>query len=665
MLVAVLFLCLTTKVAESSSDFFSGTITSSRGNTSGSGTFPSSSGNHFNSGAFKSPKNNALTSGAFESSSSSTLSSEAFISSNNLISEIATSSTDNSLTQSSGTLRGKSGANRYPYHAKVSIGRSLTCSGVLVHPEIILTAAQCWRENTKMTVKIGQQTVDVSEARPHSSWNNNFPYDIMAIHLETRIEGIMPVQMMKEGSTSLSSDDQLLVLNGDDADEFPVSESSFKDCNDDYAYQLDKNKHVCATTETCVAFQGGGPLIVAGTDSERDVLVGMASFHQKDNCGGSLGFTRLSGYSFWVLEQTCAMALTDLPEDCPKPSAAPSVSMIPTSTPSESPSLSMEPTAPTNEPTESPTLPLLDCSEYSGCDPNDPEKVSICTVHEDTKMTTQACSRKNEVWFHGFGDHYCGPCQNTCYELEERYNPRDPCDDTMYCKFQIDTPERDYSAFNKNSHRNGSMQRCTWLHGQTEEIRAQYCAVGQEARELCPETCGVCTDDCEDSPTAEVMVNGSLRTCEYLQLRPNIQQEVCIQGSEVWNTCREYCGNCIDMTNELYWEILNATKISRDGTQITTAPSPAPTATPVPTISPAPTTLEPTTSKPTRDCMECTDIGNVWMQSQGEECHPSHYFINRKCIKNKTWRKNKYCQHTCYHAGFGYEGDDCCETLYN
>mmetsp|Transcript_16189 Transcript_16189/g.24443 ORF Transcript_16189/g.24443 Transcript_16189/m.24443 type:complete len:655 (-) Transcript_16189:309-2273(-) len=652
MLKATLFLCLARYVLGSSWNLFTGSSGSGASTISSSNTPWGASSNS----ASKSDTTGGFLTGTFNGGGG------------HWISEIydentpTSSSANTQETRTSGTLRSGSSSDRYPYYARVLVGRSITCSGVLVHPEVILTAAQCWRENSEVTVKIGQETVDVEEVRPHSDWNNNFPFDIMTVHLKIPIEGVIPIQKMNENSLSLRSEDELIVLNSDDSDEFPVDEIFFEDCNEEYAYQLDENKHVCATTNTCVAFEGGGPLIIKGADSTTDVLVGMASFHQKDSCGGSLGFTRVSEYSFWILEQTCAVSWAFIPEDCPKPSAAPSLSSFPTSAPSATPSLSMEPTAPTFEPTDMPSLPFLDCSEFSGCDPKDPEKVSICTVHDDTKMTTQACSRKTEVWFHGYGDHYCGPCQSTCYEMEEHHNPRDPCDDAMYCKFQIET-ERDYSQFNKNSNRNGSMQRCTWLHSQTEAVRANYCAVGQEARTLCPETCGVCTDGCEDDASAKVMVRGSQRSCAYLQIRPYLQEEVCVQGSDVWNTCREFCGNCVEMDDKTYWEIRNATSISRAGEIITPAPTSTPSISLAPTSTPAPSTTRPTSSPPTRSCTECSDIGNVWMQSQGEECALDHYFIPRKCNKNQAWIKHKYCRHTCSLAGFGYEGDDCCDTI--
>merc|ERR1711971_881737 len=34
--------------------------------------------------------------------------------------------------------------------------------------------------------------------------------------------------------------------------------------------------------------------------------------------------------------------------------------------------------------------------------------------------------------------------------------------------------------------------------------------------------------------------------------------------------------------------------------------------------------------------------------------------INNKCSKDSKWTKFKYCQLSCYEAGYGYPGDLCC-----
>merc|ERR1711862_720293 len=66
-----------------------------------------------------------------------------------------------------------------------------------------------------------------------------------------------------------------------------------------------------------------------------------------------------------------------------------------------------------------------------------------------------------------------------------------------------------------------------------------------------------------------------------------------------------------------------------------------------------------TTTAPTNDCTICDDIGNKWMQDVGIACKYSP-LIETKCNNNDDWRKNKFCQYSCYHTGSGYDGDNCC-----
>merc|ERR1712183_617004 len=45
----------------------------------------------------------------------------------------------------------------------------------------------------------------------------------------------------------------------------------------------------------------------------------------------------------------------------------------------------------------------------------------------------------------------------------------------------------------------------------------------------------------------------------------------------------------------------------------------------------------------------------------GENCETSYNVINTNCNKNSTWNENKFCRHSCYYTGNGYEGDNCCK----
>mmetsp|Transcript_23077 Transcript_23077/g.34970 ORF Transcript_23077/g.34970 Transcript_23077/m.34970 type:complete len:806 (-) Transcript_23077:576-2993(-) len=54
----------------------------------------------------------------------------------------------------------------------------------------------------------------------------------------------------------------------------------------------------------------------------------------------------------------------------------------------------------------------------------------------------------------------------------------------------------------------------------------------------------------------------------------------------------------------------------------------------------------------------CSDNPIGWMENKGWRCQGSIY-LEKKCNKNAHWTDNKYCQLSCYQAGFGYPGDEC------
>ena len=85
-------------------------------------------------------------------------------------------------------------------------------------------------------------------------------------------------------------------------------------------------------------------------------------------------------------------------------------------------------------------------------------------------------------------------------------------------------------------------------------------------------------------------------------------------------------------------------------------PTPSPTEAPVggngPTDAP--------TNKPTSSsCIECSDIETTWMSEFSQDCTTSD-LINTKCNLSDKWSSKKFCQLSCYNAGFGYSGDVCC-----
>ena len=84
--------------------------------------------------------------------------------------------------------------------------------------------------------------------------------------------------------------------------------------------------------------------------------------------------------------------------------------------------------------------------------------------------------------------------------------------------------------------------RCVWLASRPEYVD-ELCQPDKDAYKYCPETCGVCTDDCEDG-TSKFPLDGETRDCEWLALRPELKFDHCVLGEPAYNICGETCDVC-------------------------------------------------------------------------------------------------------------------------
>jgi hypothetical protein len=106
------------------------------------------------------------------------------------------------------------------------------------------------------------------------------------------------------------------------------------------------------------------------------------------------------------------------------------------------------------------------------------------------------------------------------------------------------------SAYCEDSHNltfswQGRERTCTWLLGSPVR-REHLCAATQnhQARVVCPETCGVCTDFCEDSQGDFYVNHKQLKkNCAWLSVRSKWQSRLC-HRDDVKSLCKESCNTC-------------------------------------------------------------------------------------------------------------------------
>jgi len=58
-------------------------------------------------------------------------------------------------------------------------------------------------------------------------------------------------------------------------------------------------------------------------------------------------------------------------------------------------------------------------------------------------------------------------------------------------------------------------------------------------------------------------------------------------------------------------------------------------------------------------CNICTDEETPWMKRYNKDCSSSNQLAT-KCNFNYNWANRKYCQHSCFEEGNGYDNDNCC-----
>jgi hypothetical protein len=87
----------------------------------------------------------------------------------------------------------------------------------------------------------------------------------------------------------------------------------------------------------------------------------------------------------------------------------------------------------------------------------------------------------------------------------------------------------------------GKNQTCVWLEPRPDYIHS-LCEAS-EIRGHCPETCGVCSDQCEDSGS-KFNIGDAIRDCVWLSLRPHMQEELCQPGMAPYELCGETCNVC-------------------------------------------------------------------------------------------------------------------------
>lgn len=267
------------------------------------------------------------------------------------------------------------------------------CGGVVVAPDLILSAAHCQRSESQYTqVIVGKHSEDdvtfqafrVTSELLHPQFDlQGTRFDVMLLKLDGRVERVAPVRINSDPAVPVNGE-MLTVIGLGFTEEWQlptvlhettVTYTRNLDCADMTDAQGQSLKQDLSLDMLCAGDPGrdscygdsGSPLIRPGADSSSDVAVGIVSWGYE--CAGDLPgvYARLSHSAIeeWLVETICRESVgppaylscaetTEDPTAAPSPRPSPRPSPAPTLTPTLRPTL--PPTFPPTVANQPPTL---------------------------------------------------------------------------------------------------------------------------------------------------------------------------------------------------------------------------------------------------------------------------------------------------------------------
>ena len=226
-------------------------------------------------------------------------------------------------------------------------------------------------------------------------------------------------------------------------------------------------------------------------------------------------------------------ALTGAPTlaPTPAPTLAPTTSVQPSNAPTQSPSDQPSQT-PTQSPTTSPTTPAptLPCRDQEGL-------VRVSNRLGGRTCQWVAAQKEWKAYLCREGYEAYEQCKITCNSCNAKKTKTEPDNQVPL------TCEDSTKLFFLNEKIGG--RPCSWL-ARNPGWQSQLCVPDEDAYHTCPETCGKCTDDCEDTHGKSFYVNRKrgYQDCAWLSEHREWLPVLCYPGHRAYHYCMESCDSC-------------------------------------------------------------------------------------------------------------------------
>lgn len=226
-------------------------------------------------------------------------------------------------------------AGQFPFFASVSASSNWLCGASLVAPDILISAGHCSVAFTKGAIvgatiegatTPGSVSVTIDQQVVHPNFQSFMHNDVMILKVSPPVTSITPIPIDFNPSLPSANEPLEIIGFGKTSDtggisntlqEASVLEVSSSQCQAIYGNVIVPTQHICVSNSkpfrgTCSG-DSGGPLLGKGgshtlSTNDQNVTFGVLSFGASTCTQGPSVYTRLSGYTSWIVPTICSLS---------------------------------------------------------------------------------------------------------------------------------------------------------------------------------------------------------------------------------------------------------------------------------------------------------------------------------------------------------------------